>query len=195
MNIFVHPTSIVDSECVIGEGTKIWHFCHILNKTNIGNQCSLGQNVVAGPNVLIGNNCKIQNNVSIYEGVTLEDDVFCGPSCVFTNVINPRSFIVRKSEYKNTIIRTGASLGANSTIICGINIGKYALIGAGALVKSDIANYALIVGVPGKQIGWVCKCGVTISKMIKNTLRTECSNCNSIYEVCSDKITPIIENV
>jgi UDP-2-acetamido-3-amino-2,3-dideoxy-glucuronate N-acetyltransferase len=156
---FVHESSYVDDNVEIGENTKIWHFCHILSNTKIGKNCSFGQNCVVGPNVKIGNNVKVQNNISVYDGVEIEDDVFLGPSCVFTNVINPRAFINRKSEFKKTLLKKGSSIGANATIICGVTIGEYALIGAGAVVNKDVKPYALMVGVPAKQIGWVSKAG------------------------------------
>ena len=152
---FVHPSSIVDEGVEIGAGTKIWHFCHVLKNTVIGENCVFGQNVVVGPDVTVGNGCKVQNNVSLYKGVILEDDVFCGPSCVFTNVINPRAFIEKKSEFKTTLVKKGATIGANSTIVCGNTIGKYALIGAGSVVTHNVPDYALVVGVPARQIGWV----------------------------------------
>jgi len=158
-NYFVHETAVVDPGCSIGEGTKIWHFCHIMPNSVIGNNCSLGQNVVIAPGTVLGNNVKIQNNVSVYTGVECEDDVFLGPSVVFTNVINPRSAIVRKNEYKKTLVKKGASIGANATIICGITIGEYAFIGAGAVVTKSVPPYALIVGNPGKQKGWMSEYG------------------------------------
>lgn len=158
-NVYIHESSYVDSDVNIGTGTKIWHFSHILQNSNIGKDCSLGQNVCIGPNVNIGNNVKIQNNVSIYEGVALEDGVFCGPSCVFTNVNNPRSEIVRKDEYRQTLVKRGASIGANATIVCGNNLGEYCFIGAGALITKDVPSYALMVGVPAKRIGWISKAG------------------------------------
>ena len=161
-NVIIHESSYIDDDVKIGYGTKIWHFCHILKNTQIGNNCSIGQNVVIGPNVNIGNKIKIQNNVSIYEGVTLEDGVFCGPSCVFTNVINPRSNIIRKNEYLTTIVKKGASIGANATIVCGNNIGSYSFIGAGAVVTKDVPNYALFVGNPAKRIGWMSKAGIRL---------------------------------
>ncbi len=151
----IHESSYVDENVVIGEGTKIWHFNHIMTGTVIGENCSFGQNCVVGPRVKVGSGVKVQNNISIYEGVEIEDDVFLGPSMVFTNVINPRSFIVRKDEYKKTLVKKGAAIGANATIVCGVTIGKYAFIGAGAVVNKDIPDFALIVGVPAKQIGWV----------------------------------------
>lgn len=158
-SVFVHESSYVDDNVSIGSGTKVWHFSHILSNCDIGEGCSLGQNVVVGPNVLIGHRVKIQNNVSIYEGVTLEDNVFCGPSCVFTNVNNPRSEIVRKEEYRKTIVRRGASIGANATIICGHNLGEYCFIAAGAVVTKEVPAYALMAGTPAKRIGWMSKAG------------------------------------
>jgi UDP-2-acetamido-3-amino-2,3-dideoxy-glucuronate N-acetyltransferase len=158
-NYYIHESSYLDEGAIVGNGTKIWHFSHIMKDCKIGSNCNIGQNVVISPLVQIGNNVKIQNNVSIYTGVICEDDVFLGPSCVFTNIINPRSAIVRKSEYKETIIMKGASIGANATIICGNTIGKYALIGAGAVITKTVKDYALIVGNPAKQIGWVSESG------------------------------------
>lgn len=159
MEYFVHPTAVIDENCTIGKGVKIWHFSHIMTNCEIGNDCNIGQNVVISPDVKIGNNCKIQNNVSLYTGVICEDDVFLGPSCVFTNVINPRSAVSRKTEYRQTIIKKGASIGANATIVCGHNIGQYAFIGAGAVVTKTILDYALVVGNPARQIGWVSEYG------------------------------------
>lgn len=152
---FTHPTAVIDEGAVVGKGTKIWHFSHIMSEAIVGEGCNIGQNVVVSPKVILGNNVKVQNNVSVYTGVICEDDVFLGPSCVFTNVINPRSFIERKDEFKNTLVKRGASIGANATILCGIIIGEYAMIGAGAVVTKDVPDYALIVGNPGRQIGWV----------------------------------------
>ena len=156
---FVHESSYIDENVEIGSGTKIWHFSHILGNCKIGKYCSFGQNVVIGPNVVIGNYVKVQNNVSIYEGVTLEDGVFCGPSCVFTNVYNPRSEIERKDEYRKTTVHRGASIGANATIVCGHNLGKYSFIAAGATVVTEVPEYALMAGVPAKRIGWMSKAG------------------------------------
>jgi len=156
---YVHPSAYVDEPCEIGAGTKIWHFCHVMPKVRIGRNCSLGQNVFVASGVVIGNNVKIQNNVSVYSGVELEDDVFCGPSCVFTNVINPRAQILRHHEYKPTRVRRGATIGANATIVCGITIGRYAFIGAGAVVNCDAPDYALIVGVPAVHKGWMSRHG------------------------------------
>lgn len=161
-DIFVHESSYVDEPCQIGTGTKIWHYTHIMERCQIGENCNIGQNVVISPEVILGNNVKIQNNVSVYTGVFCEDDVFLGPSCVFTNVINPRSEVSRKNEYKATLVKHGASIGANATIVCGHTIGQYAFIGAGAVVTKDVPDYALIVGNPARQQGWVCRCGEKI---------------------------------
>ncbi|HPW66641.1 MAG TPA: acyltransferase [Salinivirgaceae bacterium] len=158
-NVFVHPSSYVDEPCQIGEGTKVWHFSHIMQNCKIGSNCNIGQNVVVSPEVVLGNNVKVQNNVSIYTGVICEDDVFLGPSMVFTNVTNPRSAIVRRDEYKSTLVKKGATIGANATIVCGVTIGKYAFIGAGAVVTKDIPDYALMVGNPAKQTGWMSEAG------------------------------------
>jgi UDP-2-acetamido-3-amino-2,3-dideoxy-glucuronate N-acetyltransferase len=156
---FIHESAYVDQPSRIGEGTKIWHFCHVLANTRIGRDCSMGQNVMAGPDVSIGDGCKIQNNVSIYKGVTLEDRVFCGPSCVFTNVLTPRAGVERKDEFAPTLVREGASIGANATIVCGTTVGRYCLIAAGAVVAKDVPDFALMAGVPAKRIGWVSESG------------------------------------
>lgn len=156
---FVHPSSYIDEPCEIGAGTRIWHFCHIMQNASIGKHCTLGQNVMIGSYVIIGNHVKIQNNVSVYTGVTIEDYVFLGPSCVFTNVINPRSQVNRKSEFRKTVVRRGATIGANATILCGGTIGQYAFIGAGALVRGDVPDYALMLGVPAIQRGWMSRHG------------------------------------
>src|SRR6516162_4689374 len=156
---FVHPSSFVDEGCTIGDGTKIWHFCHVMARARIGRRCNIGQNVVVSPDVVIGDNVKIQNNVSVYTGVVLEDDVFCGPSMVFTNVVNPRSHVSRKDEYRTTIVRRGATIGANATIVCGHTIGRYAFIGAGAVVNRDVPDYGLMLGVPARQKGWMSRHG------------------------------------
>ena len=187
---FVHESSFVDENVEIGEGTKVWHFSHIMKTTKLGKNCNIGQNVVIGPNVTIGNNVKIQNNVSIYNGVTLEDDVFCGPSMVFTNVINPRSHWPRKDEYKKTLVKQGASLGANSTIICGNNIGQYAFIGAGALVNKDVPDYALVYGVPAQIQGWMCYCGIRLKLSNSNDSKetAKCTICGRKYEKDGMKI-------
>jgi len=162
---FAHESSYIDDHVTIGANTKVWHFSHVLSNTTIGANCSFGQNCVVGPKVTIGNGVKVQNNVSIYEGVEVEDDVFLGPSMVFTNVINPRAFIQRKEEFKKTLLKKGSSVGANATIICGITMGEYALIGSGAVVNKDVKPYALMVGVPAKQIGWVGISGDTLEFM------------------------------
>ncbi len=159
---FAHETSIVDENVTIGDNTKIWHFSHILSGSKIGERCSFGQNCVVGPNVTIGSGVKVQNNISVYEGVEVEDDVFLGPSMVFTNVINPRAFIVRRDEFKKTLLKRGCSIGANATVVCGVTIGEYALIGSGAVINRDVKPYALMVGVPAKQIGWVGISGNTL---------------------------------
>ena len=158
-NYFVHESSYIDDNVSIGAGTKIWHFCHVLPESVIGEKCSFGQNCVIGPRVKIGNNVKVQNNISIYEGVEIEDDVFLGPSCVLTNVTNPRSQVLRKSLYEKTLLKRGCSIGANATIVCGITIGRYAFIGAGAVVHNDVPDYALMLGVPAKQKGWMSRHG------------------------------------
>lgn len=158
-NYFVHESSYVDEGCTIGEGTKIWHFSHVMKGCTIGERCNIGQNVVISPGVVLGNGVKIQNNVSVYTGVICEDGVFLGPSCVFTNVINPRAFIERKSEYRKTTIKTGASLGANCTIVCGHDIGKYAFVGAGSVVTKNVPDYAMVYGTPARIRGYVCQCG------------------------------------
>jgi UDP-2-acetamido-3-amino-2,3-dideoxy-glucuronate N-acetyltransferase len=158
-NFFVHESSYIDDHVTIGAGTKIWHFSHIMSNTIIGDKCSFGQNCVVGPNVRIGNNVKVQNNISIYDGVEVEDDVFLGPSMVFTNVINPRSHIIRRDEFLKTLVRKGASIGANATVVCGITLGQFCFIGAGAVVNKDVADFALMVGVPARQIGWVSRAG------------------------------------
>ncbi|GLI52406.1 Gfo/Idh/MocA family oxidoreductase [Thermodesulfovibrio yellowstonii] len=184
-NYYAHETAVIDEGVEIGEGTKIWHFSHILKGSKIGKKCIIGQNVMIGPDVTIGNRCKIQNNVSIYKGVTLEDEVFCGPSCVFTNVYNPRAFIERKNEFLPTIVKKGATIGANATIVCGVTIGKYAMIGAGAVVKKDVPDHAIVAGVPAKQIGWACKCGVTLKF---NNQRATCNYCGNEYILKEGKI-------
>ncbi|CAN5504595.1 acyltransferase [soil metagenome] len=159
MEYFAHPTAVIDEGCKIGKGTKIWHFAHIMSDCIIGEQCNLGQNVVISPNVILGRNVKVQNNVSIYTGVICEDDVFLGPSMVFTNVMNPRSAVNRKDQYLKTIVKTGASIGANATIVCGHDIGRFAFIGAGAVVTKDVPDYALVIGNPARQTGWMSEFG------------------------------------
>ena len=174
--MFKHETVVIDEQVEIGEGTKIWHFSHILTNSIVGKGCNIGQNVVVGPDVKVGDNCKIQNNVSVYKGVTLEDDVFCGPSMVFTNVFNPRSAIRRMDEIRPTLVKKGASLGANCTIICGVTIGKYAFVGAGAVVTKDVLDHALVVGNPARQTGWMCECGEKINEEMI------CSVCGKDYQ-------------
>lgn len=158
----IHDTAVVDPGALIGEGTKVWHFCHVMGSAVVGANCVLGQNVFVGARVKVGNNVKIQNNVSLYEGVICEDDVFLGPSMVFTNVLNPRSFVERKSEFRTTLIRKGASVGANATIVCGVTLGEYCMVGAGAVVTKDVKPFALMAGVPARQIGWVSRVGRTL---------------------------------
>ena len=175
-NVDIHKTAAIDSNVVIGHGTKIWHFSHILSGSSIGKDCIVGQNVMVGPDVNIGNNCKIQNNVSLYKGITIEDDVFLGPSCVFTNVKTPRAFIDRSKEFHDTVVEKGASIGANATIICGIKIGEYAMIAAGAIVTKDVASYSLVVGSPAKHIGWVSKAGDRLQSDLK------CKRTGLLYE-------------
>ena len=186
-DFFVHESSYVDDGAEIGAGTKIWHFCHIMSGAVIGERCNLGQNVVVMPRTRLGNDVKVQNNVSIYEGVTLEDHVFCGPSCVFTNVINPRSHVSRKAEYKPTLVRRGASIGANATIVCGVTLGEYAFIGAGAVITTDVPAYGLMVGVPARRIGWMCQCGVRLT--VKEG-RAVCEACGSAYHEKEGVLTP-----
>src|SRR5262245_36737704 len=176
---FVHESSYVDEPCEIGEGTKIWHFSHIMSGARIGRGCNIGQNVVVSPDVVVGDNVKIQNNVSLYTGVILEDDVFCGPSMVFTNVVNPRSHIPRKNEYRQTLVKRGASLGANSTVVCGHTVGRYAFVGAGSIVTKDIPDYALVVGNPGRVTGWMCACGVKLANGSRPPIDPVCRTCGA----------------
>jgi UDP-2-acetamido-3-amino-2,3-dideoxy-glucuronate N-acetyltransferase len=177
-NYFAHESSYIDDGASIGAGTKIWHFCHVMPGAVIGDACNLGQNVVVMAGARLGKNVKVQNNVSIYEGVVLEDDVFCGPSCVFTNVVNPRSHVSRKSEYRPTLVRRGTSIGANATILCGITLGEYSFIGAGAVVRSDVPAFALMVGVPARRVGWMCRCGVRLQL---RDGRATCAACGTAY--------------
>jgi UDP-2-acetamido-3-amino-2,3-dideoxy-glucuronate N-acetyltransferase len=186
---FIHETAVVDEGCLIGNNVKIWHFSHVMKGACIGDNCNIGQNVVVSPNVRIGNNVKIQNNVSVYTGVICEDDVFLGPSMVFTNVINPRSFVDRKSEFRSTMVRKGASIGANATVVCGVEIGAYAMIGAGTVVTKDVKPFALMVGNPGKQIGWVSEYGHRLS--FDASGRAVCPETQSVYELKNDFVTKI----
>ena len=189
---FAHETSVIDSGCTIGEGTNIWHFSHVMSNCVIGKACNLGQNVVVSPEVILGNNVKVQNNVSIYTGVTCEDDVFLGPSMVFTNIINPRSAIIRRDQYSKTLVKKGASIGANATIICGITIGEYALIGAGAVVVKDVLPYALVVGNPSKQIGWISEYGHRLH--FNEHGYAICAESKEEYELKDNKVQKVVSN-
>lgn len=190
MDYFAHQSAFVDQNCKIGKGTKIWHFCHIMSGCVIGENCSFGQNVVVSPKVILGNNVRVQNNVSIYEGVICEDDVFLGPSMVLTNVINPRSAISRKTEYKITLIKKGASIGANATIVCGNIIGRFAFIGAGSVVTKDVPDYALIVGNPGKQKGWMSEYGQKL--IFDQSGEAICSESGERYQIKENKVSKIL---
>ncbi|WP_271856142.1 acyltransferase [Patiriisocius marinus] len=186
---FAHDTAVVDANCKIGNGTKIWHFSHIMSNSTIGDRCNIGQNVVVSPDVILGTNVKVQNNVSIYTGVICEDDVFLGPSMVFTNVINPRSAVNRKNEYAETIVKKGASIGANATIICGNNIGEYALIGAGAVITKEVKDFALVVGNPAKQIGWVSEYGHRLE--FDSTGNAICPETKDKYQLINNQVQKI----
>jgi len=188
-NYFADATAIIDEDCQVGEGTKIWHFSHIMSKSVIGNNCNIGQNVVISPGAVIGNNVKIQNNVSVYTGVICEDDVFLGPSMVFTNVINPRAAVERKEEYKQTLVRKGATIGANATILCGIEIGQYAMIGAGAVITKTVKPYALMIGNPGKQIGWASEYGHRLTFDDKGL--AVCKETAQQYLLRNEMVTPV----
>lgn len=191
MNYSVHPSAIVDEGAEIGEGSRVWHFAHICSGAKIGKGVSLGQNVFVGNKVTIGDKCKIQNNVSVYDNVHLEEGVFCGPSMVFTNVYNPRSLIERKSEYRDTIVKKGATLGANCTIVCGSTIGEYAFIGAGAVINKDVPAYALMVGVPAKQIGWMSEFGEQLDLPLSGQAQTVCPYTGAIYKLDGNTLTRI----
>jgi UDP-2-acetamido-3-amino-2,3-dideoxy-glucuronate N-acetyltransferase len=183
---FVHESAYVDAGAQVGAGTRIWHFVHVMPGAVIGRDCSLGQNVVVLNGTRIGDRVKIQNNVSIYEGVELEDDVFCGPSMVFTNVINPRSHVSRKHEYQRTLVKRGASIGANATVLCGVTLGEYCFVGAGAVVTKDVPAYALVTGVPARAVGWVCACGVRLP----DAPPLQCASCGARYSATADGIAP-----
>lgn len=187
MGYTAHSSAIIDAGAEIGDDTRIWHWVHISSGSRIGSRCSFGQNVFVGGKVVIGNNVKVQNNVSIYDDVVLEDDVFCGPSMVFTNVINPRSHVSRKNEYKQTLIKRGATIGANATVVCGHTIGEYAFIGAGAVVTRDVPPFALMVGTPARRIGWMCQCGERLSESGGDVV---CSACGSAYHLTSNDCRP-----
>jgi UDP-2-acetamido-3-amino-2,3-dideoxy-glucuronate N-acetyltransferase len=182
-----HPTAVIDDGCAIGDDTRIWHFSHVMAGARIGRACTIGQNVFIAGLAVIGNRVKIQNNVSIYDGIVLEDEVFCGPSMVFTNVTSPRSHISRRHQFESTLVRQGATLGANSTVLCGLTIGRYAFIGAGAVVTRDVADYALVVGNPARQVGWVCQCGVKLSGMRLVATTVACRECAAVYRVESGR--------
>ena len=184
-DIFVHPTAVIDNNVTIGKKTKIWHFSHILSGSSVGDGCNIGQNVVIGPDVNVGKGCKIQNNVSVYKGVTLEDEVFCGPSIVFTNIYNPRAAISKMDQVRPTRVKKGATIGANATVVCGITLGCYCFIGAGSLVNKNVPDHALVVGNPAKQIGWTCLCG---ERMTKNLI---CPNCGSRFKKQSEGLVQL----
>lgn len=186
MAVTIHPTAIVDEGAQIGDGSRVWHWAHICSGAKIGTGCSFGQNVFVGNDVVIGNNVKVQNNVSVYDAVRLEDDVFCGPSMVFTNVYNPRSAITRKNEYRQTVVRRGATLGANCTIVCGVTIGENAFVGAGAVVNRDVPAYALMVGVPAKRQGWMCLCGTRLTGKGR-----VCCSCGANYQIDDQECRPL----
>jgi len=192
---FAHESACIDEGCTIGAGTRIWHFSHIMPGSTIGRKCNIGQNVVVSPDCVIGDNVKIQNNVSIYTGVILEDDVFCGPSMVFTNVINPRSHVERKNEYRKTLVKKGATIGANSTIVCGYTLGRYCFIGAGAVVTRDVPDFGLVVGNPGRLRGYVCMCGdkLAFGEPQGDTATAECSACGRHFQKQADNVTELGE--
>ena len=189
MTITVHPSAIVDAGAEIGEGSRIWHFVHICGGAKIGKECSLGQNVFVGNRVVIGDRCKVQNNVSVYDNVTLEEGVFCGPSMVFTNVHNPRALVERKNEYRDTLIRRGATLGANSTIVCGVTVGKFAFIGAGAVVSRDVPDFALMVGVPARQIGWMSAFGERLDLPLRGAGEATCPHTGDRYRLADGRVS------
>jgi UDP-2-acetamido-3-amino-2,3-dideoxy-glucuronate N-acetyltransferase len=190
-SVTVHTSAIVDEGATIGAGSRVWHFVHVCSKAVIGERCSLGQNVFVGNRVKVGNNCKVQNNVSIYDNVFLEDDVFCGPSMVFTNVYNPRSAVARKDEYRDTVVRRGATLGANCTIVCGVTIGRYAFVAAGAVVNRDVPDYALVAGVPGRHIGWMSQFGERIPLPIEGEGEFTCPHTGRTYRLRGGRMESI----
>ncbi len=189
MNISIHPSAIVDEGAQIGEGSRVWHFAHICAGARIGKGVSLGQNVFVGNKVVIGDKCKVQNNVSVYDNVTLEEGVFCGPSMVFTNVYNPRSLIERKNEYRNTLVKKGATLGANCTIVCGTTVGEFAFVGAGAVINKDVKPYALMVGVPARQIGWMSEYGEQLDLPVEGHAKTTCQHTGDVYVLAEKTLT------
>ena len=191
INYWSHESAIIDDGATLGEGTKVWHFSHVCSGATIGEGCSLGQNVFVGNRVMIGNRCKIQNNVSVYDNVTLEDDVFCGPSMVFTNVYNPRAAIIRKEEYRTTLVHQGATLGANCTVVCGVTIGHYAFIGAGAVVNKDVPDYALMVGVPARQIGWMSEYGEQLDLPLNGQEEAICPYTKQRYRLNGNQLEQI----
>jgi len=190
-NFQKHESAIIDAGAEIGHGSRVWHFVHVCSGAKIGERCSLGQNVFVGNKVLIGNDVKIQNNVSVYDNVTLEDGVFCGPSMVFTNVYNPRSFVERKDEYRNTLVKTGATLGANCTIVCGVTVGAYSFVGAGAVINRDVPDFALMVGVPAKQVGWMSEYGERLQLPLKGNAETLCPNTGAKYVLINNKVSKV----
>lgn len=191
MSFTVHPSAIVDPGAQIGDGSRVWHFAHVCGGAKIGRNVSLGQNVFVGNRVSIGHDCKIQNNVSVYDNVTLEDGVFCGPSMVFTNVYNPRSFVERKNEYRDTLVQRGATLGANCTIVCGVTVGKFAFVGAGAVINRNVPDYALVVGVPGKQIGWMSEFGEQLPLPLRGSGEAICTHTGAIYRLQDNQLTKL----
>lgn len=192
MSVMIHESAIVDEGATLGDGSRVWHFAHVCSGAVIGKGVSLGQNVFVGNKVVIGDQCKVQNNVSVYDNVTLEEGVFCGPSMVFTNVYNPRSLIERKSEYRNTLIRKGATLGANCTIVCGVTVGAYAFVGAGAVINKDVPNYALMVGVPAKQIGWMSEYGEALDMPLEGQQESTCPYTGDVYKLEGCSLTKVI---